>query len=154
MGSEWNPNDPNRQQGENGQQGDNNNYQNNNYQNNNYQNQYYQNQYYQSNPNGGFGPQIEPDVHGPKAKTFGLIGLIISLFCCPLAGIVLGILAVLRAKDSKNEMGFLSSDASTGRVLGIVAIVIGALSMLLSLFFTIFIALMEIAAAGAGSGTL
>jgi hypothetical protein len=150
MGSEWNPNDPNRQQGENGQQGDNNNYQNNNYQNNNYQNQYYQNQYYQSNPNGGFGPQIEPDVHGPKAKTFGLIGLIISLFCCPLAGIVLGILAVLRAKDSKNEMGFLSGDASTGRVLGIVAIVIGALSMLSSAVTIIMGVMAGLLEAGAG----
>lgn len=150
MGSEWNPNDPNRQQGENGQQGDNNNYQNNNYQNNNYQNQYYQNQYYQSNPNGGFGPQIEPDMHGPKAKTFGLIGLIISLLCCPLAGIVLGILAVLRAKDSKNEMGFLSSDASTGRVLGIVAIVIGALSMLSSAVTIIMGVMAGLLEAGAG----
>jgi len=44
------------------------------------------------------------------SKTLGIIGLILSLFCCPLAGLILGILACTRAARAKKDMGFEPKD--------------------------------------------
>ena len=79
-------------------------------------------------------PFINNTAHANKtassAQTLGIVGLVISLICCPLVGIILGILAISRASNAKNLLGYESPEAKTGRICGIVAIILGALSII------------------------
>ena len=68
-----------------------------------------------------------------SSQTLGIVGLIVSLVCCPLIGIILGIIAISKASTAKNMLGYEPSEAKTGRVCGIIAIVLGALSMISSI---------------------
>lgn len=68
-----------------------------------------------------------------SSQTLGIVGLIVSLICCPLIGIILGIIAISKASTAKNMLGYEPSEAKTGRVCGIIAIVLGALSMISSI---------------------
>lgn len=79
-------------------------------------------------------PLINNTAHANKeastAQTLGIVGLVVSLICCALAGIILGILAISRAGKAKNLLGYESPEAKTGRICGIVAIILGTLSMI------------------------
>jgi len=59
-----------------------------------------------------------------SAKTQGVLGLILSIFCCPIVALILGILAVSRAKTAKVMLGGDLPEGKTGRVCGIIAIVL------------------------------
>lgn len=80
----------------------------------------------------------QPDSDGSTSKTLGIIGLIVTLCSCQIAGIVLGIIGLAKAKRSKQNLGFETPEAATGRVLGIVNIVLGILMIILSAVMTAF----------------
>ena len=62
--------------------------------------------------------------------------MIAALICCPLAGLILGILALNNAKTSRNLLGREEPDAKTARTLGILAIVFAALGFVANLLVT------------------
>ncbi|MCL1851798.1 MAG: zinc ribbon domain-containing protein [Peptococcaceae bacterium] len=78
-------------------------------------------------------PYQTPGDPGEKeAKTSlicGIIGIVTSSICCciPIIGIALGIVAWIQGKKAK-ELG--NAKASTGFVLGIIAVAIGALAFI------------------------
>ena len=95
-------------------------------------------------PNGPYYPPNAPVTtnDASTSKTLGIIGLILALFCCPLAGLILGILAIARAKRAKQLSGGIEPpDAATGRICGIIAIIFAVLSMI-STFITVIINMM------------
>lgn len=97
-------------------------------------------------------PQQPEDSDGKTAKLYGIISIVLNVIgCCLPAGIILGILALLRVNASRRKLGYLSSDAHLGKVLGIVSIVWGALSFLFSMLYTVFVFLMPLLGAG-GAG--
>ncbi len=104
----------------------------------------------------GFEPVIHPtppsDPAGRSAQTYGLIGLILTLTCCSLAGLVLGVLAVMRASTSRRVLGFDTANASTGRVLGILAIVFSAIRIISSIASVVLVVCGMLAGLGAGAG--
>lgn len=129
MAYEWNQSGQNpSENGDHNQNGNRNDNQNNGY----YQN----NDYYQNNTNGGFQPpfnQPPEDNEGKSAKTFGIVGLIISIVCCQVLGVVFGIIAVVKAGNSRRALGIETGDASLGKILGIIAIVLGVISVVSSI---------------------
>ena len=89
--------------------------------------------------NGGApGGQPQRDVDGSTSKTLGIVGLVLTICVCQIAGIVLGIIGLSKAKKSANDFGYETSDAATGRVLGIVNIVLGVLMIVLSIAMSVF----------------
>lgn len=99
---------------------------------------YYYKQY--TTPTGNPPPVNLPqrDGDGATSKTLGIIGLIVTLCSCQVAGIVLGIIGLAKAKRSKQNLGFETPEAAAGRVLGIVNIVLGILMIILSVVMTAF----------------
>ena len=99
---------------------------------------YYYKQY--TTPTGNPPPVNLPqrDGDGATAKTLGIIGLVVTLCSCQIAGIVLGVIGLAKAKRSKQNLGFETPEAATGRVLGIVNIVLGILLIVLSAVMTAF----------------
>ena len=85
------------------------------------------------------GQQPPRDQDGPTSKTLGFVGLFVTLCFCQLAGIILGIIGYAKARNSARTLGFESSDAATGRVLAIVNIVVGSLSILVSIAYVVFL---------------
>ena len=59
-----------------------------------------------------------------SSKTLGILGIVLSIICCPLIGLIMGIMAMSRAKTSKMMLGTSISDAKIGRVCGIIALLI------------------------------
>jgi len=80
---------------------------------------------------------IEANKHASSSQTLGIVALIVSLVCCPLVGIILGIIAISKASKAKNLIGEEPSEARTGRICGIIAIVLGALSMVANIIISI-----------------
>ncbi|MBR2010209.1 MAG: hypothetical protein IKA06_00465 [Clostridia bacterium] len=75
---------------------------------------------------------MQANQSASSSQTLGIVGLIISLICCPLIGIILGIIAISKASTAKSLLGHEPSEAKTGRICGIIAIILGVLSMILS----------------------
>ena len=59
--------------------------------------------------------------------TLGIVGLIFSLVCCGITGIILGIIALNKATTAKNLLGHEPAEVKVGRVCAINAIVWGAI---------------------------
>ena len=97
------------------------------------QNPYAQNPYAQS-PYGQFPYTPPQDPKGNTAQTLGIIALI-SIMFCQLLSIVLGAIAMSQAKQSLTMLQYESSPAKNGRVCGLIAVIIGALSVGFTLFF-------------------
>ncbi|MBE6826463.1 MAG: hypothetical protein E7511_06230 [Ruminococcus sp.] len=84
------------------------------------------------------GPVVSPELEKEAANIFvyGMLSIIISIViggcCCTIPGLILGIVALVRAKKLKPMMNQLSPEAQrrvhTGRVLSIVGIVLGIMS--------------------------
>lgn len=99
---------------------------------NNNQDWQYGDQQYYTPP--AYGPNSYKAIKdASSAQTLGIVGLIVSLVCCPLIGIILGIIAISRAKSASMALGYVPTEAKTGRICGIIAIVLGVLSFLLAL---------------------
>ncbi len=84
-------------------------------------------------------PQTPNDPSANTAQTLGIVGLLISFFCCGLVGIIMGIIACSKAKMSRMALGFEVPEARTGRICGIIAIVFGALRIVGYLVYFIVI---------------
>ena len=61
--------------------------------------------------------------------TLGIVGLIFSLVCCGITGIILGIIALNKATTAKNLLGNEPAEIKVGRVCAINAIVWGAIHL-------------------------
>ena len=75
-------------------------------------------------------PQTPNDKAANSSQTMGIVGLLLSLLCCGTAGLILGILAYSKAKLSRLTLGFEVPEARTGRICGIIAIVMGIIRIL------------------------
>ena len=70
------------------------------------------------------------DTAGKNAKILGIVSLIVSACCCGLIGIVLAILSLYFASQSKRLLGTVTNDAETGKILSIISLVIAGLGVL------------------------
>lgn len=87
-------------------------------------------------------PPTPNDPSANSAQTLGIIGLIVSLVCCRIAGIVLGILAINKAKSSRMRFGYELPEARTGRICGILAIIFAAVALVcIVIYIIIYISL-------------
>ena len=68
------------------------------------------------------------DTSGNSAQTMGIVAIVASLFCS-IVGLIVGILAISRARESLMMMQYETPAAKTGRICGIVAVIISALSI-------------------------
>lgn len=112
---------------------------------------------YKTPEGGGSGFQPQPprqDSDGATSRTLGIIGLFVTLCCCQIAGIVLGIIAFSKAKRSAQNLGYETSDAATGKVLGIVCIVLGILSIVGSVVTAVLTGTLSAVLAGEGLNTI
>ena len=76
--------------------------------------------------------QQKPQKDSSTAQTLGIVGLILALICSPLVGIILGIMAITRAKSSSQLLGYELPEAKTGRICGIIAIIAAIANMILN----------------------
>ncbi len=91
-------------------------------------------------PNNGF-YGVHPDLEkrAGTVLTLGIVGLVISIVigfcCCTLPGPIIGIVGLAKANSLKPMMSNLSEkaqkDLKTGQILCIIAIIFGAISMVL-----------------------
>lgn len=95
-------------------------------------------------------PYVQPktDTYGPSAQIMGILAIVLSFVCCPIVGIVLGALAMSRAKRSHTELGYETSEGKTGNICGIIGLIIGILGTLfwiayLGIFGIVFFAELE-----------
>ena len=109
------------------------------------QNNYYQPYGSKAPHDGNYGYNGFPDGNKPAdpdgtaSKTIGIIGLIVSFCFCQIAGLIMGIIGYRKANLSVAKLGFETSDASAGRVLGIINIVLSILLLIgvvISAFFS------------------
>ena len=112
-------------------QDDKNNAQNGNQQQNNYYQPYEKaphdgNYGYNGFPNGN----KPSDPEGATSRTLGIIGLIVSFCFCQIAGLILGIIGYRKANQSVAKLGFETPEASAGRVLGIINVVVSVLGLI------------------------
>jgi hypothetical protein len=77
----------------------------------------------QQPPYGGQ-PYGQPAASNDKTQLFGILGIVLGLICCGPAGIVLGILSMNEAKK-----------VGKPNTLGIIAIVCGALNIILGIVY-------------------
>lgn len=64
------------------------------------------------------------------SQTLGIVGLVLSIIGCPLISLIIGIIAISQAATAKKLLVKEPSEASVGRVCGIIAIVLSILSMI------------------------
>jgi hypothetical protein len=101
-----------------------------------------------------YGQPMQDDQDGRTSKMFGIISIVLNIFsCCLPVGIVLGILAIVRAGASKRTLGYQSPDAHLGKVLGIISVIWGSLTFAASLLYLVFVVALGILEAS-GGGTM
>ena len=86
-----------------------------------------------------------------KAKTsmiLGIIGLVLVITCCGIVGIVLNIISLVMASNSKKALGYEHSDATVGKICSIVGLVISVLSIIAYVLYLVFAIVVAMAAAG------
>lgn len=91
--------------------------------------------------------QEEAKRKATTSMILGIIGLLLSLMVTPLAGIILGIIAVVKSNTAKKLSPTPFGEAKAGKILGILAIIFGALPFvifLMILSITLFLALIAI----------
>ena len=86
-------------------------------------------------------PYVQPktDTLGSSAQIMGILAIVLSFVCCPIVGIVLGAIAMSRAKRSRMEMGYETGEAKTGNICGIIGLVWGIVATLLSLLYFVLV---------------
>ena len=98
-----------------------------------------QGQYYYSN-------QTVNDTAGSTSKTLGIVALV-CLFCCQLASVICGAIAMSKANESRRlNNGIRTPDSSAGYIMGLIGVILGILSVIGSIVLSILYAavLMEI----------
>lgn len=81
-------------------------------------------------------PVQQPDPKGQSAQTMGIIALV-GLFFCQIVSIVCGFLAMNNAKASFQMLGYESGPAKTGKICGMIGLILGALSVVISLLYAV-----------------
>jgi hypothetical protein len=82
-------------------------------------------------PPGGQSPELMAKAN--SAFNLGIGAIVVSLCCCPLIGIIMGVMSM---NNAGSVLGMAppgsdaNSKASTAKILGIVGIVIGVLNMI------------------------
>ncbi len=107
-----------------------------------------QNPYGQSNPNpyggqpmGYMDPSAEYEKKANTVQTLGIVALICSIVigfcCCVLPGPIVGIVGLVKANALQGDMYLLSPEGqkkvNTGKILCIIAVVLGALGLLFNI---------------------
>lgn len=67
---------------------------------------------------------------------FGLLAIILTFVISP-AGLILGIIAMVKAKQSLRE-GYADHNNNTARVLGLISVIISSIFLLFTILLTIF----------------
>ncbi len=91
--------------------------------------------------------QMQAKRKASTSLTLGIVGLVLSLLVTPLVGIILGIIAIVKSNTSKKLYPTPFPEARTGKILGILAIIFGALPIAIFLIIvsaTFFLALLSI----------
>ncbi len=105
------------------------------------QNSYSQNSYdqnnYSQNYGGGYTPgSPELEKEAQTIMTLGIVAIAVGFCCCALVGPICGGIGLSKFSKLQDSLGMLSQDAqkkaTTGRILCIIGIVVGALSMVFS----------------------
>ena len=108
------------------------------------QNNYYQPYGSKAPHDGNYGYNGFPDGNKPAdpdgtaSRTIGIIGLIATFCFCQIAGLILGIIGYRKANQSVAKLGFETPEASAGRVLGIINVVVAALLLIGSIVAAFF----------------
>ena len=105
---------------------------------------YQQGGYQQGNyqQGGFFGNPFDPRMVDAQSKarsaqTFGIVALV-GLFTLQILSIIFGILAMQSAKKSRMLLGYELPEAKTGRILGLVSLIISIVSIALTILVCIF----------------
>lgn len=102
--------------------------------------------------NQGFDPNFatEPDpkaVEGEKkastSKTLGIIGIVVGLMCCSLAGVVLDIISLTMANTSRALLGYEHNDAKVGKTCAIIGLVIAGIGFIVNIASLIALPIIE-----------
>lgn len=105
--------------------------------------------------NDNFYVQGEPDgvtLRAAKlassAKTMGIISLVISIFCCPLVSLIMGFIAIARARTARVMLGGDLPEGKTGRICGIIAVVLSVawIIFICAMGYGIYLAFLELLA--------
>ena len=89
-----------------------------------------QGQYYYSN-------QTVNDTAGSTSKTLGIVALV-CLFCCQLASVICGAIAMAKANESRRlNNGIRTPDSSAGYIMGLIGVILGILSVIGSIVLSI-----------------
>lgn len=94
---------------------------------------YNQNTY--SQPSGGYNfGNPEQEKEAQTIMTLGLVALIVGFCCCAIVGPICGGIGLSKYNKIQSDLGMLSEDAqkkaNNGRILCIIGIVVGAISMI------------------------
>ena len=95
--------------------------------------------YMQSVPTQKDEKTAEGEKKASTSKILGIVGLVVGLACCGVAGLVLNIISIVMASTSKALLGYEHSDAKTGRVCSIIGIVISVLSVIFYILYVVFV---------------
>ncbi len=120
------------------------------------------NGFYQQNPNTGnsynFGnpPPIyqgpaQEDKNGSSAQILGIIALVVTFVCCPLVGLILGIIAMNKAKASRLTLGYESQEGKVGRICGLIALIASIVTMVINVAVSVLYIALVVSGIIAGS---
>ena len=83
----------------------------------------------------------QPAFDASSAQTQGIVALVLAVLGCNLIALIIGILAVSKAGNIARTAGYMPPEARTGRICGIIAIVIAALYIAAGIILGILAAL-------------
>lgn len=95
-----------------------------------------------------FAPAPDPKVtEGEKkastSKTLGIIGIVVGLMCCSIAGVVLDIISLTMASTSRALLGYEHNDAKVGKICSIIGLVIAGLGFIVNIASLIALPIIE-----------
>lgn len=76
---------------------------------------------------------------GKSSQSFGIAALITTLCCCPLIGLILGLVAISKSKKCKQLLNADIPQSKVGRICGYIALIIFVLSLVLYVFYFAYI---------------
>ena len=89
-----------------------------------------QQNYYQAPPQPIYASAPRKSEAASSSQTFGIVALVLQFLAIPIVPIVLGIIAIKKAKTANTELGFEQEEARNGKICGIIALVLGILSLI------------------------
>ena len=83
----------------------------------------------------------QPAPDASSAQTQGIVALVLAVLGCNLIALIIGILAITKAGNIARTAGYMPPEARTGRICGIIAIVIAGLYIVLGIVMGVLTAL-------------